>query len=334
MTLLMAENAPLIRPEGFDRRIRPALNLRPSRHDIVVAALSTTTVVSVSALMFAVAVWIGNKPERTRLADVSLLPSVMIDGDGGWEDGTLGASPNVESPEDPSLDPSLALESTSDVTELMGITETVEAFSDVLSGNAEFATTINEEGFGSFAGVANDYTGLKNSGIPGSAEGTGGRPLGSGGPGRGGRKREQRWIIEFGDTVDLNTYASQLNHFGIELAAKFDQEERLVYLSNLTDPRPAVREVSAIDARGEKRMFMSWAEGSEARRIADEELFRRAGVDVSQAQLLHFYPMETELMLATLEQDFLKRPAQEIRQTAFSIRRVGAGFEFFVVSQR
>ncbi len=81
-------------------------------------------------------------------------------------------------------------------------------------------------------------------------------------------------------------------------------------------------------------MFMLWTEGSEARRVADEELFRRAGIEVSQAQLLHFYPMETELMLATLEQDYLKRPPQDIRQTTFAVRRAGAGYEFFVVSQR
>ncbi len=209
------------------------LTLRPSRYDITVAALSTTTFVSLCGLVFSVAVWIGNKPTKPKRADVSLLPSVMIDGDGGWEDGTLGATPNVESPEDASLDPSLANEATSDVTELMGITETVEAFSDTLNGNAEFAATISDEGFASVSGVANDFTGFRNSGTPGSAVGTGGRPLGSGGPGRGGRKREQRWIIEFEDAVNLDTYASQLQFFRIELAAKFEQEERLVYLSEL-----------------------------------------------------------------------------------------------------
>lgn len=263
-----------------------------------------------------------------------MLPSVMLDGDGGWEDGTLGATPSVESPEDASFDPSLAAEATEDVTELMGISESTEAFSDSLSGEAGFASSFSDAGFASVSGVANDYTGIRNSGTPGSAEGTGGRPLGSGGPGRGGRQREQRWIIEYADTIDLNTYASQLQYFGIELAAKFDEEERLVYLSQLTNSTPTVREVNAVGAGREKRMFMSWADGSEARRVADQELFIRAGIEVSQAQLLHFYPAETELMLATLEQEYRNRSPQDIRQTCFGIRRQGSGFEYFVISQR
>ena len=174
-----SEAKSLVFESGADGRLLSQFTLRPSKYDIAVAALSTTTLVSFFCLISSVAIWIGNKPGKPRGIDVSMLPAVMLDGDGGWEDGTPGATPNVESPEDPSLDPSLAAEASSDVTELMNIVETVQAFDDSLTGSTQFSSSVSELGVAAVSGVANDYTGLRNAGVPGSAEGTGGRPLGS-----------------------------------------------------------------------------------------------------------------------------------------------------------
>lgn len=309
--------------------------LRTTAYEITVGVLATASFVSCLAFCFILGQWIiQRKPAPPTPAVVSMLPSVMLDGDGGWEDGILNASPNVDSPEDPSLDPSLALEATDDVTELMGIAEQITGFSDDAAIIASASAAFSEDGVLSGSAMPNEFTGTRNSGTPGSAEGTGGRPLGRGGPGRGGQKREQRWIIEFAEKGDLDSYAAQLDYFGIELGAKFTDDERLVYLKDLSRQSPVVREVKAAEANKDRRLFMTWVDGSEERRAADLKLFEKAGVDASQAQILHFYTQETELHLAAIEQQYRGATAGQIRQTVFGVRRVTAGFEFFVVSQR
>ena len=179
----------------------------------------------------------------------------------------------------------------------------------------------------------NEFTGSKNTGTPGSADGTGGRPLGSGGPGRGGAKREQRWVVEFADKGDLDSYAAQLDFFGIELGAIFRDDGRLIYMSNMSAAKPTTREIKEGAAGAEQRLFMNWAEGSEERRQADVELFQKAAIDASAAGVLHFYTSETETLMATIEQEFGGHTAEEIRKTYFRVRKAGSGYEFFVQKQ-
>lgn len=307
-----------VKPSRSARQSTRVAQFKVTKYDVFVSALSTTSMFAVLALFAVVVIWLSNLIPRPSKQKIEMLPQVMLAGDGGWEDGTPNATPNVESPEDASLDPSLATEATSDVTELQAVTEQVMQFTE-----------------GAAAMVApNDYTGVRNTGTPGSAEGTGGRPLGRGGPGRGGEKREQRWSVEFADKGDLQSYAAQLDFFGIELGAMFKAEGRLVYLSNMSKNPPTTREILSSAGDSESRLFMNWAEGSEERRQADVELFQKAGIDATEAVIMHFYPNATELMLATIEQEFAGRPSAEIRRTTFSVRRVGNVFEFFVASQK
>ena len=84
----------------------------------------------------------------------------------------------------------------------------------------------------------------------------------------------------------------------------FQAEGRLVYMSNMSADQPMTREIKEDAASGEQRLFMNWADGSEDRRQADVELFQKAGVDASAAAILHFYPSETENLMATIEQEF------------------------------
>ena len=298
------------------RKVR-APQIKVTKYDIFVAAFTTTSMFTALTLLGLVGIWLSNLIPKPSRQQIEMLPMVMLAGDGGWEDGIENATPNVDSPEEPSLDPSLATEATSDVTELQAVTEQVMEFSE----NAAAIV------------APNDYTGVRNTGIPGSAEGTGGRPLGRGGPGRGGEKREQRWFIVFADKGDLKSYAAQLDFFGIELGAKFETEGRLVYLSNMSQEPPTMRQILSSAGDSEKRLFMNWADGSEERRQADVELFQKAGIDASLAPIMHFYPAATELRLATIEQEYGGRTSAQIRRTNFSVRRAGNGFEFFVESQ-
>jgi hypothetical protein len=291
---------------------RPAgPHIKLTKYDAVVTTLITSATCAVLAFIVMVFIWLSNLLPSPVSKQVTMMPA----GDGGWEDGDPNATPNVESPEDASLDPSLANEET-DVTELEEVTEQVIEI-------AENAATMV---------APNESKDTNTGGVPGSADGTGGRPLGSGGPGRGGAKREQRWFVEFGDKGDLKSYAAQLDFFGIELGAMFADENRLVYLSNLSQAQPTSREVKTGDS--EKRLFMSWQDGSEERRAADIELFQKASIDAGPAVVMHFYPAETEELLARVEFDYGKKSPTEIRRTYFQVRKAGTGYEFVVTRQQ
>ena len=287
-------------------------HIKVTKYDVAVSALSTSALFAALTLIVMICIWLANMLPSPQKKQVIMLPP----GDGGYEDGDPNATPNVESPEDASDDPSLANEET-DVTELE---EIVEQVVDIAADASAIVPP-------------NESTDSKNSGSPGSADGTGGRPLGTGGGGRGGTKREQRWIVEFADKGDLKSYAAQLDFFGIELGAMFQADGRLVYMSNMSADQPMTREVRENAAGGEERLFMNWADGSEDRRQADVELFQKAGVDASAAAILHFYPSETENLMATTEQEFGGRTVAEIRKTFFRVRGTGTGYEFYVQKQ-
>ena len=296
------------------RRVRQVRSphIKTTAYDVTVSALSTSALFAVVTLIVMIVIWLSNLLPTAPRKQVIMLPP----GDGGYEDGDPNATPNVESPEDASDDPSLANEE-SDVTELEEIVEQVVEMSE----NAASVVAPNE------------YSDSKNTGSPGSADGTGGRPLGTGGGGRGGTKREQRWIVEFADKGDLKSYAAQLDFFGIELGAIFRDGGRLIYMNNMKADKPTTREIKEGAAGAEQRLFMNWAEGSEERRQADVELFQKAGIDASDAGVLHFYTSETETLMATIEQEFGGHTADEIRKTYFRVRKAGTGYEFYVQKQ-
>ena len=184
-------------------RKMPAPHIKLTKYEVAVSTLITTATCAGLAFIVMVFIWLSNLLPAPESKAVTMLPS----GDGGWEDGDPNATPNVESPEDAAMDPSLANEET-DVTELE---EVVEQVTEVADNAASMV-------------APNEFSDQRNTGVPGSADGTGGRPLGSGGPGRGGTKREQRWFVEFGDKGDLKSYAAQLDFFGIELGAMFPDD--------------------------------------------------------------------------------------------------------------
>jgi hypothetical protein len=302
----------IAKPSRTAARRTRAPHIKVTRYDVIVAALTTTAMSGVLTLIVMISIWLSNMLPTTLIKPAEMVRA----GDGGYEDGQEDATPDVESPEDPSDDPSVANEET-DVTQLEEIVEQVVEV-------AENAAAVV---------VPNEFTDTNNSGVPGSAEGTGGKPLGEGGPGRGGGKREQRWFVEFADKGDLKSYAAQLDFFGIELGAKFEAEGRLVYLSNMSQNKPATREIFAAEGDSEKRLFMNWQEGSEERRLADVELFQKAGIDASTAIIVHFYPAELEQQLATIEQQYGGHTPDQIRRTSFRARKAGAGYEFYVERQ-
>jgi len=168
--------------------------------------------------------------------------------------------------------------------------------------------------------------GAQNAGQPGSASGTGRRPLGRG-KGSGGFPREDRWYVRFGSLSAVEEYAKQLDFFGIELGVVLNG--KLTYISSLSAARPAVRTVAG--GKDESRLYFTWQGGS--RKQADVQLFRKAGIEVGGAPLLHFYPKATEDALAQLEFKYRQRKASEIRRTFFEVIQTKAGYDFEVVRQ-
>lgn len=169
-------------------------------------------------------------------------------------------------------------------------------------------------------------------GMTGTSSGTGtggGRPPLGFGPGRGGGvPRELRWFIKFANEASIEEYAKQLDYFRVELGV-LSPDGRLVYVSRLSQASPTKREVPT--AKDEQRLYFTWQGGE--RQAADIKLLAKAGVQVGQGRILHFYTPETENRLAVVERNFANRKAKEIRRTYFAVVKQGQGYTFEVTRQ-
>ncbi|MEZ6059860.1 MAG: hypothetical protein R3C19_05820 [Planctomycetaceae bacterium] len=277
-----------------------------TRYDLATAALISVLLALVAFVAILVAIWLSNLlPSNTPLNPMQL------PGDGGYEDGNPDETLHVESPEDPSDDPSL-----SNDQQEMQLEQVLEQVITVSETAAELV-------------APNEYTDPTGGGNPGSAEGTG-KPLGTGAGLTGGTPREQRWFVQFADKSDLKSYARQLDFFNIELGVAF-RDGRIVYVRNFSTT-PVVR--NARISASEQRLFMNWQAGGE-RVKADIDLLTLAGItDVSSGIILHFYPRETEEILARLEHDYANLRPDQIRRTYFDVARDGDGFKFEVTNQK
>lgn len=147
----------------------------------------------------------------------------------------------------------------------------------------------------------------------GTVGGTGRPPIGFG-KGKGGFPREMRWFVKFVERGTLDEYAQQLEFFGVELGALMP-DGKLVLVSKLTAGKPTAHR----DQRTGRKAAVLHLEGG-TRKGLDLQLFQKAGVDASNALIMHFYPPETENQLAVLELEYKKKKANEIKKTYFAVR--------------
>jgi len=155
------------------------------------------------------------------------------------------------------------------------------------------------------------------------------RQPGPGGTGEDIIPRWQRWEIRF-SSASLETYARQLDHFGIELAAIGGGKPVIDYARNLARAVPEHRTGAA---SAEDRLYMTW-QGGELQQ-ADRELLQRAKISLAGRLLVQFYPPNVEQQLATLEKLYAgTRDLKEIGKTIFGVRSAGAGYEFYVMEQQ
>lgn len=277
---------PVMKVNGFDRLSAGLISFVLGLIGVVIAILIW---------------WATTRPPRTDF----LVPMEMVEV-GGEEDGAPDETLQLESPEDPTENPS----PTEDVLEQTELTEFVEDVVELADSATQQVNAIP----------------VSQPGTPGSAEGTGRKRLGNG-PGNA-IPNEERWFIRYSDKSSVDEYAKQLDFFGIEMGALLPTGQ-LVLMSDMSSAKP--KQSTKSSGKGETRLYMTWQAGN--RKAADEALFKKIGVDVSNAILFHFYPKKTEQMLLQLEFDHAKRKASEIRRTYFVVAKKGSGFQFVITRQ-
>jgi len=150
--------------------------------------------------------------------------------------------------------------------------------------------------------------------------GGGGTGLKPGGRGRG-------WEIRFDPGSTLETYAKQLDFFGIELGVLLP-DNQLLYVSNLSKAQPTVRRGPADQ---EPRYYFTWRQGELL--AADRELLAKAGVDPKDRLILKFLSEKWVQRLAELEKLHAADKYPQVRKTRFGVRSAGEGYEFYVMEQ-
>ncbi len=297
------------------------MSTTPKKQEIPRAYLKMSPFESVSSFLmsllgalfiiaaFLVASWISiqkPKPREPILVE-------LFEDPGGSEDGAPDETLRIDAPGPEVADATTAAADADDRNVEQAMDSVVEMASESASANA----TQSEPQF---------EVGTPIAGKPGKVTGTGRRPLGRGN-GKGGFPREDRWYVRFGSLSGVDEYAKQLDYFGIELGVVLDG--KLIYISKLATARPVSRTVAG--GKDEGRLYFTWQGGN--RKQADVQLFRKAGIDVGNAPLLHFYPKPTEDALAQLEFKYRNRRAAEIRRTFFEVIPSKAGYDFEVVRQ-
>lgn len=236
------------------------------------------------------------------------VPIELPDADGGFEDGRDQDTPDVNT--DAAPRPDASPEEVE--TEILELEQSLDALADISTEAAPMLPTQPGSEF-------------DNAGVLGNSDGDGGRPLGVGG-GSGGVPREKRWLVRFGNDASVDEYAKQLDYFSIELGI-ITADGKLIFASKLSDPVPTTREVTSGD--GEDRLFFQWEGGP--RRIADRQLFAKAGVNPGRSPILHFYSKQTENQLAQLEYKASDGvDVKKIRRTFFDVVRQDGAYAFEV----
>lgn len=279
--------------------------MRVTRYDRVSSFMMALVISIALGVVLVVAHWFNIR----RPPPLELIPLEMVDIGGGFEDGNPDETLQVESPEEvnPNASP---VDEQLEQEELMETLETVVELS-------ERATKQMQQVM-----AATDSTGT-----PGSAVGTGGRPLGAGGGPGAGIPAYQRWYIRFSE-ASATEYARQLDHFGIELAVFFPSTKKMVYAKGFASGSPTITNK---EGWNDDRVYFKWSGGPRER--IDRELLQRSGVNAAGGQIFQFYPDRTVQLLGTIEQNYANRSSKEIRRTYFAVIPQGSGFSFAVTRQ-
>lgn len=159
-----------------------------------------------------------------------------------------------------------------------------------------------------------------------------GRGYGSrdGGPGTGGDgiPESKRWIITY-EADDINTYASQLSHFNIDIGVIHQTKNDIWRVHDVAGALSVIktsreRENKTLRFTHEKIRMKRW----------DQELCKRAGADLTNTVQAQFYPEETRQIIRVVEAAALEgtgRTLSQVKNTILKVVPGGNGFEFVVI---
>lgn len=295
--------------QGMPRE-RHTAEMRVSNYDKVSGFLAATLLLLGSLTLLLFLVWLGSQA----VIRSPVLPITFEDGPddvGGGGFGTDGFQGMTHELEEPNPDELQLAEP--------NLTQTLEVLTDVVSTAAA-----NVDGYE----LASSASETANRGF-GKGEGTGrgdGRGPGPGGIGKGLLLPD--WEVRFQGTT-LESYAQQLDFFGIELAVLGGGKKTVDYASQLTLKKPVAR---STDGRGEQRRYLLWRKGPLAE--ADRELLNRAGIDHVGRVILQFVPPDIEKQMKALELTYAKgRKLAEIKKTVFAVEGTPGQYKFVVADQ-
>ncbi len=169
--------------------------------------------------------------------------------------------------------------------------------------------------------ISDAVTMMENVRLTSDVQGKGGST------GRGSGTGGRQWELSFDQGNTLNTYARQLDFFGIEMAVP-EKGDELTYVTGFSSSSPSVRRGKTTD---EKRSYLTWTKGG--LQAADVELLSHAGVKASGKLILKFLPTKTEQAMLKLETNHAGDRAPRIRATTFGIKTAPGGYEFFIMKQ-
>jgi hypothetical protein len=278
--------------------------LKVGSYDYVASMLIALLVLIGLAVVCLLAVWASMSFSVSQKA----IPVILDNISGGREDGVLGESLEIESPDPEEIAKETDLEEPQIQKTIATVLDAVAVVQADLD-DPQVSEQIETGGKGSSKGTGTQV-GLGSGGGPGS-----------------GFPRAQRWVILFQEGGSLQQYGTQLQFFGIELGA-IASNGQIEYAHNLNKPKPDRRVGKGTD---EKRLYFSWKDGT--LKEADRQLVQAAGINPAGKILVQFYSAETENQLAYLEETFANRKGAEIRRTRFGVRPAGKGYTFYVIDQ-
>ena len=270
----------------------PAYRLKVSRYDRVSSMLLALVILLGVVVFVLLVVWLTN---RILLRQTAVAVELVELGSG---EGPLGGGSELAEPIDEQIEP-----------ERPPVEQTLATIAEAV---AVKTTQLDDPVWGGRAG-------------PGKGPGSGG---GSGGGTGSGSGVARRWEVRFIKGNTLETYARQLDFFGIELGVLMPGN-RVIYASNLMKRKPDTRTAAADQ---EKRYYLTWRSGE--LQEADRELLARAGIQSTGRIILKFLTPQVEAHLAGLEKARAGSHAENVRSTRFEVRddRAG-GYSFVVIDQ-
>ena len=159
-----------------------------------------------------------------------------------------------------------------------------------------------------------------------------GRGYGSreGGPGTGGDgiPESKRWIINY-EAGDINTYAKQLSFFNIDIGV-IHQTKNDIWRVNDVGGAASVQKTS----RERENKSLRFTHEKIRMRRWDQELCKRAGVDLANTVQAQFYPEATRVIIRGVEAAALEgtgRTLNQVKNTILKVVPVGNGYEFVVI---